>query len=112
MIEIIESLIYIYIYIYECKHVNLATSLRHIRHNIFLSHDNATQSTHGDRLNVAAPSVRSLRFLVLPVQAMGLDDIKTHHWCIIGCSAVTGENLLSGVDWLLDDIGARVFTAD
>ncbi|CAL8238243.1 unnamed protein product [Merluccius merluccius] len=45
-------------------------------------------------------------------EAMGLDDIKTHHWCIIGCSAVTGENLLSGVDWLLDDIAARVFTAD
>ena len=48
----------------------------------------------------------------LPVQAMGLDDIKTHHWCIMGCSAVTGDNLLSGVDWLLDDISARVFTAD
>ncbi|KAJ3585105.1 hypothetical protein NHX12_013827 [Muraenolepis orangiensis] len=45
-------------------------------------------------------------------EAMGLDDIKTHHWCIMGCSAVTGENLLSGVDWLLDDIAARVFTAD
>uniref|UniRef100_A0A4W5JXK6 Uncharacterized protein n=1 Tax=Hucho hucho TaxID=62062 RepID=A0A4W5JXK6_9TELE len=44
--------------------------------------------------------------------ALGLDDIKTHHWCIIGCSAVTGENLLTGVDWLLDDIAARVFTAD
>uniref|UniRef100_A0A8C8BVV3 ADP-ribosylation factor-like protein 2 n=4 Tax=Oncorhynchus TaxID=8016 RepID=A0A8C8BVV3_ONCTS len=45
-------------------------------------------------------------------EALGLDDIKTHHWCIIGCSAVTGENLLTGVDWLLDDIAARVFTAD
>lgn len=46
------------------------------------------------------------------VQVLSLDDIKTHHWCIVGCSAVTGENLLTGVDWLLDDIAARIFSAD
>uniref|UniRef100_A0A3Q2WVY7 ADP-ribosylation factor-like 2 n=1 Tax=Haplochromis burtoni TaxID=8153 RepID=A0A3Q2WVY7_HAPBU len=45
-------------------------------------------------------------------EALALDNIKSHHWCIIGCSAVTGENLLAGVDWLLDDIAARIFTAD
>lgn len=50
--------------------------------------------------------------LLLFWQALALDDIKTHHWCILGCSAVTGENLLTGVDWLLDDIAARIFTAD
>lgn len=46
------------------------------------------------------------------LQALALDEIKSHHWCIIGCSAVTGENLLAGVDWLLDDIAARIFTTD
>lgn len=46
------------------------------------------------------------------LQALALDEIKSHHWCIIGCSAVTGENLLAGVDWLLDDIAARIFTAE
>ncbi|KAM4537166.1 ADP-ribosylation factor-like protein 2 [Odontesthes bonariensis] len=45
-------------------------------------------------------------------EALDLDKIKSHHWCIIDCSAVTGENLLAGVDWLLDDIAARVFNAD
>ncbi|TMS02066.1 ADP-ribosylation factor-like protein 2 [Larimichthys crocea] len=45
-------------------------------------------------------------------EALALDKIKSHHWCIIGCSAVTGENLLTGVDWLLDDIAARIFTTD
>ncbi|KAA8582490.1 hypothetical protein FQN60_006161 [Etheostoma spectabile] len=45
-------------------------------------------------------------------EALALDEIKSHHWCIIGCSAVTGENLLAGVDWLLDDIAARIFTTD
>lgn len=46
------------------------------------------------------------------LQGLALDEIKSHHWCIIGCSAVTGENLLAGVDWLLDDIAARIFTAE
>ena len=41
-----------------------------------------------------------------------LDDIKSHHWQIISCSAVTGENLLDGMDWLLQDISARIFTLD
>ncbi|XP_028655920.1 ADP-ribosylation factor-like protein 2 [Erpetoichthys calabaricus] len=45
-------------------------------------------------------------------QALDLDNIKTHHWCIMDCSAVTGENLLAGIDWLLDDISSRIFTAD
>jgi len=41
-----------------------------------------------------------------------LDNIKTHHWQIVNCSAVTGENLLHGMDWLLEDISARIFTLD
>ncbi len=45
-------------------------------------------------------------------QLLELDAIKTHHWRIVWCSAVTGENLLQGVDWLLQDIGARIFTLD
>uniref|UniRef100_A0A4W3H1L9 ADP-ribosylation factor-like 2 n=1 Tax=Callorhinchus milii TaxID=7868 RepID=A0A4W3H1L9_CALMI len=45
-------------------------------------------------------------------EALDLDNIKTHHWCIRDCSAVTGKNLLIGIDWLLDDISCRIFTAD
>ena len=41
-----------------------------------------------------------------------LEKIKSHHWQILGCSAVTGQNLLQGVDWLLDDISKRIFTLD
>lgn len=58
-------------------------------------------------------SSRSCNLIVaVLLQALALDEIKSHHWCIIGCSAVTGENLLAGVDWLLDDIAARIFTAE
>ncbi|KAK2100197.1 ADP-ribosylation factor-like protein 2 [Saguinus oedipus] len=46
------------------------------------------------------------------LQALELDSIRSHHWCIQGCSAVTGENLLQGIDWLLDDISSRIFTAE
>ncbi|KAF8794313.1 ADP-ribosylation factor-like protein 2 like protein [Argiope bruennichi] len=45
-------------------------------------------------------------------ELLELDQIKTHHWRIIPCSAVTGENLLLGIDWILDDIAARIFTLD
>ncbi|KAJ8925335.1 hypothetical protein NQ315_009165 [Exocentrus adspersus] len=41
-----------------------------------------------------------------------LDKIKTHHWRIVWCSAVTGENLLDGIDWMINDIAARIFTLD
>ncbi|XP_076463929.1 ADP-ribosylation factor-like protein 2 [Babylonia areolata] len=45
-------------------------------------------------------------------QALDLDSIKTHHWLIKDCSAVTGDNLLSGIDWIIDDIASRIFTMD
>lgn len=34
------------------------------------------------------------------------------HWCIHGCSAVTGEGLIDGVDWLVNDISGRIFMMD
>ncbi|XP_048734782.1 ADP-ribosylation factor-like protein 2 [Ostrea edulis] len=45
-------------------------------------------------------------------ELLDLDSIKTHHWLILGCSAVTGENLLKGIDWVIDDIASRIFTMD
>ncbi|XP_054258695.1 ADP-ribosylation factor-like protein 2 isoform X2 [Macrosteles quadrilineatus] len=41
-----------------------------------------------------------------------LDSIKSHHWRILPCSAVTGDNLVVGIDWLVSDIAARIFTLD
>jgi len=49
---------------------------------------------------------------LLCMQALHLENLKTHHWSIFGSSAVTGDNLLRGIDWLLDDISCRIFTAD
>jgi len=40
---------------------------------------------------------------------LNLKDIKNRHWCIGGCSAVTGRGLLSGIDWVVNDIASRIF---
>lgn len=45
-------------------------------------------------------------------EVLELDSIKSHHWQIVPCSAITGENLLTGIDWILDDISARIFTME
>ncbi len=37
----------------------------------------------------------------------GLGDGR--HWTIMGCSAMTGEGLVSGVDWVVKDISSRIF---
>jgi len=45
-------------------------------------------------------------------EVLELDSILTHHWQIIYCIAVTGQNLLQGVDWIVDDISKRIFSLD
>jgi ADP-ribosylation factor-like protein 2 len=45
----------------------------------------------------------------LTYQALELDSITTHHWSIVDCSAVSGENLLPAMDWVVRDIGSRIF---
>ncbi|XP_065882453.1 ADP-ribosylation factor-like protein 2 [Dysidea avara] len=45
-------------------------------------------------------------------ECLQLDMIKTHHWQILQCSAVTGENLVNGIDWIISDIASRIFTMD
>ena len=46
------------------------------------------------------------------LKILELDDIKTHHCQIQACSAVTGEQLLDGIDWMTTDISSRIFTMD
>lgn len=42
---------------------------------------------------------------VLNLEAMD----NSRHWQIVGCSAFTGEGLLAGFDWLVDDIASRIY---
>lgn len=50
----------------------------------------------------------SLTLQVLNLEAMD----KTRHWKIVGCSAYTGEGLLEGFNWLVQDIASRIYVLD
>ncbi|MCO5579545.1 hypothetical protein L7F22_033402 [Adiantum nelumboides] len=45
---------------------------------------------------------------VLNLEAMDC----SRHWQIVGCSAVTGEGLLFGFDWLVSDIASRIYVLE
>lgn len=46
-------------------------------------------------------------------QALNLAaGLGRRHWSLVGCSAVTGQGVATGFDWLVDDIGARVYMLD
>nr|KAF6436923.1 ADP ribosylation factor like GTPase 2 [Molossus molossus] len=86
-------------------------SLRSYWRNYFESTDGliwVVDSADRHRMQDCQRELQSL----LVEEALELDSIRSHHWCIQGCSAVTGDNLLLGIDWLLDDISSRIFTAD
>jgi len=34
------------------------------------------------------------------------------HWRIVGCSAWTGDGLIDGVDWIVNDIAGRIYMMD
>lgn len=38
-----------------------------------------------------------------------LDTIKTHHWQIFPVCALTGKNVIESIDWLVGDIGSRIY---
>uniref|UniRef100_A0A0E0CJW7 ADP-ribosylation factor-like protein 2 n=1 Tax=Oryza meridionalis TaxID=40149 RepID=A0A0E0CJW7_9ORYZ len=46
--------------------------------------------------------------LVLNLEAMD----GSRHWQIVGCSAHTGEGLLQGFDWLVQDIASRIYVLE
>ncbi|KAF8351084.1 GTP-binding protein [Amanita rubescens] len=42
-------------------------------------------------------------------EALDLESIRTHHWKIWPCSALTGDNLVQGLDWVVDDVATRLY---
>jgi len=38
-----------------------------------------------------------------------LDNIRTHKWKIMTCSAMTGDNLQEGLQWVVQDAKDRLF---
>jgi len=38
-----------------------------------------------------------------------LEKIEDRHWSIVPCSAVSGQGLLEGIDFIVNDIQQRIF---
>lgn len=46
-------------------------------------------------------------------QALDLKSLTTkRHSRIVGCSAVTGDGLLDGFEWIVKDISSRIYLFD
>ncbi|KAH8829941.1 ADP-ribosylation factor-like protein [Flagelloscypha sp. PMI_526] len=41
--------------------------------------------------------------------ALNLDAITTHNYSILPCSAITGLNLVEGLDWVVGDVAERLY---
>jgi ADP-ribosylation factor-like protein 2 len=46
------------------------------------------------------------------INVLELNSIVNRHWTIQICSAVTGEGLREGIDWIVGDISSRIFMFD
>jgi len=48
------------------------------------------------------------------VEALGLksDIFARRHWAVHAASAVTGEGLVEGIDWMISDIASRIFMGE
>lgn len=44
--------------------------------------------------------------------ALNSANFALRHWSIHACSAVTGEGLVEGIDWLITDIAGRIFMGE
>ena len=47
-------------------------------------------------------------------EALGLhaDAFATRHWAVHPCSAVTGDGLVEGIDWMINDVASRIFLGE
>ena len=43
------------------------------------------------------------------LKALELDKMGERHWRIVSCSGVTGEGVGKGLDWVVEDIAARIY---
>ena len=40
---------------------------------------------------------------------LGLEGMGRRHWCVRGCSGATGAGLIDSFDWIVTDIGQRIY---
>lgn len=45
------------------------------------------------------------------MQSLDLAALRTHSWHIQACSAQTGQGISEGFEWLIEDVGFRLYGA-
>jgi ADP-ribosylation factor-like protein 2 len=45
-------------------------------------------------------------------ETLRLDSITNRHWQIVSCSAVSGQGLVEGIDWIVSDVASRIYMLD
>ncbi|KAG2345015.1 ARF/SAR superfamily [Suillus weaverae] len=63
------------------------------------------QDIHGSMSDL---EISEASFLTIQ-RALDLPGIKSHNWKIWSCSAVTGLNLIQGLDWVVEDVAHRLY---
>ncbi|KAF9032666.1 GTP-binding protein [Hymenopellis radicata] len=43
------------------------------------------------------------------ISALDLEGIKSHHWKIFPCSAMTGANVFEGLQWVVGEVAGRLY---
>jgi hypothetical protein len=62
------------------------------------------QASSADLIDRGGPRLTWVFFKVLD-----LSGIKSHQWRIVSCSAVTGYNLLEGLNWVVGEVASRLY---
>lgn len=68
-------------------------------------HDDEIAAVSPPLTLVSAPSVKAYHRL----QALDLHSIRSHEWKIVGCSAVSGKNLVEGLNWVVNNVASRLY---
>jgi len=42
-------------------------------------------------------------------EALQLSSVRSHNWKIMPCSAVTGNKVSEAIDWIVNDVGDRIY---
>ncbi|XWW97486.1 hypothetical protein V2A60_005469 [Cordyceps javanica] len=65
--------------------------------------------TEAEILQVSSSMNKTKKEDVNEAKALRLNEIRTHQWHILQCSAMTGKNLKEGLAWVVEDAKKRLF---
>ena len=46
------------------------------------------------------------------LRALELDKMGQRHWRIVSCSGITGDGVQKGLNWIVEDVAARIYMFD